>query len=213
MAPWSGDKAKLATSVPTAKILPMQTLAFMAIVTTWLVALTYHTYSVNTQTLATTPAHLAHETSGDSAGVFFGPNVTYLEGLATCESFKCVREAHDLPRALPRSPGASAGTRFNWPHFFIAGYSKSATTSLYMYLNKHPQTSAPVTKGTIDCLVCAPPRCHRLSPPLAPRSSPLAPLTPPRSLQNQRRGRIGASMWETRSSVRTCSSGTIWCTL
>jgi len=207
MAPWSGGKAKLATPVPTANNLSMQTLAFMAVVTTWLVALTYHTYSVNTQTFATTPAHLARETSGGFAGssfrassphVFFGPNATYLEGLATCESFKCVREAHDLPRALPGSPGESAGTRFNWPHFFIAGYSKSATTSLYMYLNKHPQTSAPVTKGTIECLVRAPPTSH---PP--PSHCPS---------QSRRRGRIGVSTLETRSCVRTCSSVTIWCT-
>lgn len=130
------------------------TLAFMAVVTTWLVALTYHSY--NSNTLAT-PAHLSAQEFGgvgssfaasvrraQHKNVFFGPNVTYLEGLATCESFKCVREAHDLPH------GGLGGQRpqFNWPHFFIAGYSKSATTSLYMYLNKHPQTSPPVTKGT-----------------------------------------------------------------
>lgn len=137
--------------------------AFMAVVITWLVVLTYHSYSSNTLAPpASRNVHLelAHEyNSGISStraaphrGVFFGPNVTFLEGIATCESFKCVQEAHELPRVATTSahsraqPGHVAQRQFNWPHFFIAGYSKSATTSLYVYLNKHPQTNPPVTK-------------------------------------------------------------------
>jgi hypothetical protein len=166
MAPWSGEKgSKSLTPESKNSSTVLLAYAFMFLSTTWLVALTYHVY--NTNTLEATPkrlAELSHSAAGLSPfrtttttpqSVFFGPDVSYLEGLATCESFKCVREAHDLPRGLPSSSHASQSSgqdtslpQFNWPHFFIAGYSKSATTSLYVYLNKHPQTSPPVTKGT-----------------------------------------------------------------
>ena len=52
----------------------------------------------------------------------FAPDTPFLDALATCETFKCLKEAHLQPRGV---------AKFNFPHFMIAGYSKSATTSLY----------------------------------------------------------------------------------
>ena len=45
-----------------------------------------------------------------------------LDILKNCETFQCLRSAHAQPR------GAA---RFNFPHFFIIGYAKAATTSLH----------------------------------------------------------------------------------
>jgi hypothetical protein len=61
-----------------------------------------------------------------------------LEALAGCDSLACVRDAHAQPRG--------AAGPFNFPHFFIAGWPKSATTTLYMHLNGHPAVLAPRTK-------------------------------------------------------------------
>ncbi len=61
-----------------------------------------------------------------------------LEALAGCDSLACVRDAHAQPRG-------GAGP-FNFPHFFIAGWPKSATTTLYMHLNGHPAVLHPRTK-------------------------------------------------------------------
>lgn len=52
----------------------------------------------------------------------FTPEMTYLDALASCQTLKCIREAHKLPHGK---------AKYNFPHFFIAGYSKSASTSLY----------------------------------------------------------------------------------
>lgn len=52
----------------------------------------------------------------------FTPGMTYLDALASCQTLKCIREAHKLPHGE---------AKYNFPHFFIAGYSKSASTSLY----------------------------------------------------------------------------------
>ena len=55
----------------------------------------------------------------------FWPGATYLEALPNCQTLKCIREAH---RQLPKR-----NISYNFPHFFIAGYSKSASTSIYQY--------------------------------------------------------------------------------
>lgn len=53
----------------------------------------------------------------------FPPDMPFLEALRTCETLRCVRDAH----LQPKGPA-----RFNFPHFIIAGWPKAATTSLYM---------------------------------------------------------------------------------
>ena len=67
----------------------------------------------------------------------FPPSATFLEGLRGCETLDCVRDAHALPHG---------DARYNFPHFMIAGYSKSATTSLYSYLTRHPDIIKPAVK-------------------------------------------------------------------
>ncbi len=53
----------------------------------------------------------------------FPPDMPFMQAIATCDSFECVRDAHRQPRK---------GARFNFPHFMIIGWQKSATTSLYV---------------------------------------------------------------------------------
>lgn len=53
-----------------------------------------------------------------------------LEDLGRCETTRCMR----------RVGGKLVGkTRFNVPHFFIIGWQKCATTSVFSYLRRHPQ--------------------------------------------------------------------------
>jgi len=52
----------------------------------------------------------------------FPSDMPFLEALSTCETFKCITDAHKQPMD---------GIKYNFPHFMIAGWSKSATTSLY----------------------------------------------------------------------------------
>lgn len=66
-------------------------------------------------------------------------NITFLEAIKTCETLACVKEAHMIPRK-------ETETKFNFPHFMIAGYSKSATTTLHSYLLKHPKVLPPIKK-------------------------------------------------------------------
>ena len=68
-----------------------------------------------------------------------GGNITFLEAIKTCETLACVKEAH----LIPRGPHE---TKYNFPHFMIAGYSKSATTTLHSYLVKHPNVLQPIKK-------------------------------------------------------------------
>eukprot|EP00889_Picochlorum_renovo_P002794 jgi/Picre1/29824/NNA_005206.t1 len=71
----------------------------------------------------------------------FWPGATYLEALPNCQTLKCIREAH---RLLPKR-----NISYNFPHFFIAGYSKSASTSIYQFLNTHPEILPPHEKEPI----------------------------------------------------------------
>lgn len=76
--------------------------------------------------------------SGNNMTWRFPPDLPYLDALKTCETLKCVRDAHAQPR--------QGKEKFNFPHFIIAGYSKSATTSLYKYLIHHPEVVVPKVK-------------------------------------------------------------------
>ena len=75
-----------------------------------------------------------HFALGKRAFIRFPPDMPFLEALGTCETFACIREAHLLPKGK---------AKFNFPQFIIDGYSKSATTSLFRYLNTHPSTMHP----------------------------------------------------------------------
>ncbi|GBG00370.1 hypothetical protein Rsub_13260 [Raphidocelis subcapitata] len=57
------------------------------------------------------------------------------EALRSCTDFACVRQAHTRPG------------KFNFPHFFIIGFPKAATTSLHAYLTAHPQALNPRGKA------------------------------------------------------------------
>lgn len=66
-----------------------------------------------------------------------GDGASRVRGVALSADFSDLRAAHELP------PG---GTAFNFPHFFIIGFPKCATTSLHLYLEKHPQALPPSIK-------------------------------------------------------------------
>lgn len=70
-----------------------------------------------------------------------GPEVPFLDALASCRSLACLRDAH----ARPRRAG-----QFNFPHALVVGWQKSATTSLYEHLKRHPEVleSAAKVGGT-----------------------------------------------------------------
>lgn len=55
----------------------------------------------------------------------FPKDMNFTAALATCETLECVHDAHYQPRD---------GPRFNFPDFFIIGWQKTATTSLYSYV-------------------------------------------------------------------------------
>lgn len=58
------------------------------------------------------------------------PTQQALLRLGNCQNFTCVQEMHRLLQGK---------TRFNFPHFFLAGWQKCATTSVNAYLRHHPQ--------------------------------------------------------------------------
>lgn len=55
---------------------------------------------------------------------------TALEDLAQCEDFYCIKRAHYA---------IGGRTRFNFPHFFLIGWQKCATTSVNLHLRAHPE--------------------------------------------------------------------------
>lgn len=58
--------------------------------------------------------------TGAGAAAAAGDGTTYGARLAACSSLKCLRELHD-----------SSAPRFHFPHFFIIGWQKAATTAIY----------------------------------------------------------------------------------
>ncbi|KAL4430049.1 hypothetical protein ABPG77_004419 [Micractinium sp. CCAP 211/92] len=95
--------------------------------------------------------------AGDGGGHGAGPAAAaakprrkkspYQQALEKCESLACLREAA-LTRE--RHPG-----QFRFPHFFIIGWQKCATTSLFHHLVLHPSVQCPSEKEpeffTDDC--------------------------------------------------------------
>lgn len=79
-----------------------------------------------------TRGHIQSPSTVDQSWRFW-PGATYLEALPNCQTLKCIREAH---RQLPKR-----NISYNFPHFFIAGYSKSASTSIYQYAIIHTNAS------------------------------------------------------------------------
>ena len=55
---------------------------------------------------------------------------TALDYLAHCHTFPCIKKAHTY---------LAGRTRFNFPHYFLTGWQKCATTSVNAYLRHHPQ--------------------------------------------------------------------------
>lgn len=71
----------------------------------------------------------AAEEAEEAAPRASAPPADRLRGLKACiksdnATFDCIREAHDLP------PGDA---KFNFPHFMLVGWPKTATTSLYRW--------------------------------------------------------------------------------
>lgn len=89
---------------------------------------------INTTTTATTTTTSTTTTTRTTT-----TNKTFLEALSQCESLECLTAAHALPH---REPSA----RFNFPHFLIIGFQKTATTSLYGHLSEHPEVLKPSGK-------------------------------------------------------------------
>ena len=58
------------------------------------------------------------------------PLDSILDRLAKCDTFDCVNEAHTL---------INGRTKFNFPHYFLVGWQKCATTSVNAYLRHHPE--------------------------------------------------------------------------
>jgi hypothetical protein len=57
--------------------------------------------------------------------------------LSKCRKYECIKEAHYE---------IAGRTRFNFPHFFLIGWQKCATTSVNSHLRLHPQFLPSVTK-------------------------------------------------------------------
>lgn len=53
-----------------------------------------------------------------------------LDTLAKCRNFTCLKGAYERLKGK---------TKFNFPHFFLIGWQKCATTSINNYLRRHPQ--------------------------------------------------------------------------
>ena len=60
-----------------------------------------------------------------------------VEAVRGCDTFECLRVAHEKP---------AGKATFNFPHFMIVGFQKSATTSLHYHLVRHPSIARPWEK-------------------------------------------------------------------
>jgi hypothetical protein len=60
-----------------------------------------------------------------------------VEAVRGCRTLECIKMAHTRPAGL---------AKFNFPHFLMIGWQKTATTSLFAHLNQHPQISRPWDK-------------------------------------------------------------------
>jgi hypothetical protein len=75
-------------------------------------------------------------TSSASSSSLSEETTAALKELAQCTTLECISKMH--PRLK--------GTKFNLPHFFIAGWQKCATTSVYKHLTRHPEIAKPFVK-------------------------------------------------------------------
>lgn len=62
---------------------------------------------------------------------------TFLEVLANCRTLACLKDAHTRPLEQ---------RKFNFPHALLIGWQKSATTSIYVHLDRHPEVLASDAK-------------------------------------------------------------------
>ena len=60
-----------------------------------------------------------------------------IEAIRGCQTFECLQMAHTRP------PGPA---KYNFPHFIMIGWQKTATTSIFAHLNFHPEISRPWDK-------------------------------------------------------------------
>ncbi|GBG00545.1 hypothetical protein Rsub_13332 [Raphidocelis subcapitata] len=95
----------------------------------------------NTTTTTTANSSNGRSSGGGSGGASRSRSTSNESGkggraaaVAACDTFECLRKAHALPPAQQE--------RFNFPHALILGYPKCATTSLWHYLDQHPQALA-----------------------------------------------------------------------
>lgn len=75
-------------------------------------------------------------TSSASSSHLSPETTTALRELAQCSTLECISEMHSRLK----------GTKFNLPHFFIVGWQKCATTSVYKHLTRHPEIAKPFVK-------------------------------------------------------------------
>lgn len=66
-----------------------------------------------------------------------GKKLTFLQAIQDCVTLQCLKDAH----LVPRKQG-----QFNFPHALMVGWQKTATTSLYYYLDEHPQVLTSLQK-------------------------------------------------------------------
>ena len=66
------------------------------------------------------------------------PEQDIFQKLGSCETLECVSALHPELQKM--------STHFNFPHFFLAGWQKCATTSIYRHLRLHPQVWIPKDK-------------------------------------------------------------------
>ena len=79
---------------------------------------------------------LAAATAAANATQPDAATVAALKDLAQCTTLECIT---DVKSRL-------GDTKFNFPHFFIAGWQKCATTSVYNHLTRHPEVAKPFVK-------------------------------------------------------------------
>lgn len=84
--------------------------------------------------------HGSEDTSAapiDKTAVRARRSLDRVEAVRGCHTLQCLRVAHEKP---------AGKATFNFPHFMIVGFQKSATTSLHYHLVRHPSIARPWAK-------------------------------------------------------------------
>jgi len=92
-------------------------------------------HSVSTVSPGVEPAILSEFERSSSATA--KDDAAFLKKINECSTHKCITEAHKMPRSTKI---------FNFPHFMIIGFQKSATTSLFKHLQDHPDLLPSIPK-------------------------------------------------------------------